>query len=96
MWSYNDDDIYCKIIFFNEYSGRISKDAVLPSLKGKDTLPSKTRPASKPVDLTLILQHIRLSEIIFGQSELRDISYIIYAIFKLSVIQIFDVLIITL
>lgn len=77
-------DIYRKIIFFNEYSGQISKDAVLPSLKGKDTLPSSMRPASKPNDLTLILQHIRLSEISCGQSEFRDISYIIYVIFKLS------------
>lgn len=79
------------MIFFNEYSDRISKDAVLPSLKGKDSLPSRTRPASKPIDLTLILQHIRLSEIRSGQSEFRNISYIIYAILEFSAMQTYDI-----
>lgn len=67
---------------------------MLPSLKGKDTQPSRTRPASKPIDLTLILQHIRLFEVSIGQSEFRDISYTIYAILKFSVTQTFDILVI--
>lgn len=86
-------DIYRKIIFFSEYSGRISKDAVLPSLKGKYISLSKMRQPSKPMDLTLILEHICLFEIGVGQNELRDISYIVYAILKFSTTQTFNILV---
>lgn len=74
------------MMLFNEYSGLISKVAIVPSLKGKEMLPSITKPASKPQDFTVSLLHFCLSRqhFWFLQRVVWYISRIMYTMFKSS------------
>lgn len=72
------------MICFKEYSGLISKVARVPSLNGKEMLPSITRPASNPQDRTVSALHIRLSgqHVFLVQRMVWSISRIAYVILK--------------